>query len=522
MQEWSTIADALLWAGFKESPSEPDTAPYTLLEHLGYSAEDNISDLGTVPAADLADELATWTIGDARPSLALRNRARQAAHAARVFIGVDWALAQTQEYEKAELEHKRELEWFTAQQQHAASAAQSAPPTQSAPTSTAPPGRTVNFKDIADGARNDDISVLTVPAMDAMREHYITVTHNRHGPPDNCEPTAEQMAALHTLLREGNTPYVDFAIWSPFRSRTQRKINSTGLMFGANGVLQKLEFRGPPSFEHWKACWKVYETAMIYIDAVDPPVMHAYCQYIEDFARQFGHACWALLYQVESRFRREFIEKFKRREAKAQRDAVAVGAPHPFDPARPWQHMYDIAINEFHWWHSKVTVPCWMVTSKARSLGHFIDGDCEFSASATQHIATALQHDICPSLEGSASSSGVGGGGGAGGGGGEMGGGDNNKRPGAGGKPPPLKKVKTEQLEKIRMHNVTNGMFTTNRSGRQLCEAFQNGKCSGPCPEGAAHQCAKCLDPHHGAFHPQACKKQPGPAPKGKGRGKGK
>ena len=92
MEGWATISDALLWAGFRENPTESGTPAYELLAHLGFAADDGIADLGTVPVADYTDELATWTVNEARPSLALRNRARQAAHAARVFIGVDWAL----------------------------------------------------------------------------------------------------------------------------------------------------------------------------------------------------------------------------------------------------------------------------------------------------------------------------------------------------------------------------------------------------------------------------------------------
>ena len=190
MQDWATISDVLLWAGFNENPTDHGTPAYELLSHLGYNADDAIAQLGTVPVADLNEELATWTINEARPSLALRNRARQAGHAARVFIGVDWTLAQTQEHERAELEHKREMEWYAAQAPPPPVVG-SAPPTPLAPVPTGPVGRTVNFSDVADAARKDDIKVLTVPAMDEMRDHYISVTRNRHGPPDNCEPTAE-------------------------------------------------------------------------------------------------------------------------------------------------------------------------------------------------------------------------------------------------------------------------------------------------------------------------------------------
>ena len=72
-----------------------------------------------------------------------------------------------------------------------------------------------------------------------------------------------------------------------------------------------------------------------------------------------------------------------------------------------------------------------------------------------------------------------------------------------------------------------SGRYTTNRKGKQLCDAWNAGTCerangSAQCPRDATlvHQCALCLDDKHGAV---ACTGNGGVRGiKGKGRGKGK
>ena len=78
-----------------------------------------------------------------------------------------------------------------------------------------------------------------------------------------------------------------------------------------------------------------------------------------------------------------------------------------------------------------------------------------------------------------------------------------------------------------------DGKFTHNRNGFKICQGFQNGTCvnsSGGLRRERnrelTHQCEKCLDPRHGAYHPTACQATPRePAPGrlkgGTGNGKG-
>ena len=53
---------------------------------------------------------------------------------------------------------------------------------------------------------------------------------------------------------------------------------------------------------------------MIMLDAVTLAVMIAYHDFIESQAQLFGEACWAQVYQAESRFHREKLGLLRERK----------------------------------------------------------------------------------------------------------------------------------------------------------------------------------------------------------------
>ena len=84
-----------------------------------------------------------------------------------------------------------------------------------------------------------------------------------------------------------------------------------------------------------------------------------------------------------------------------------------------------------------------------------------------------------------------------------------------------------------KQHQVAGGLHEVNRRGMKLCTGWQDGSCKETvrgvvCARDSSrvHQCAKCLDPKHGAAHPTQCAAVPRePASfgaKGGGRGRGR
>lgn len=143
-----------------------------------------------------------------------------------------------------------------------------------------------------------------------------------------------------------------------------------------------------------------------------------------------------------------------------------------------------------------------MIISNVRKVGHFLDGDATVAATADAHMATQHTHGgwrrvwfshscgqpVIAKARAAAPAQHV--------------------------DEPPAKKTKTGKRTRTsadRAHNVSNGQFTTNRRNVKLCTQFQSGACARKgC--NAAHQCALCLSPSHGAQHPKPCNAGPPPA----------
>ena len=56
-------------------------------------------------------------------------------------------------------------------------------------------------------------------------------------PPNNRDPSAEQLAAVKSLLDTHQVPYTDFAVWGPFGSRIRKKLKFQGLTMNKEGDL---------------------------------------------------------------------------------------------------------------------------------------------------------------------------------------------------------------------------------------------------------------------------------------------
>ena len=88
--------------------------------------------------------------------------------------------------------------------------------------------------------------------------------------------------------------------------------------------------QGPPTVEDWEASFKVFSTAPIMLDAVDPYVVlgdGSYSAFLVKMAHQFGTQCYPLLYQTETRFRREELQHIRRREFAKLNELILIHGP---------------------------------------------------------------------------------------------------------------------------------------------------------------------------------------------------
>jgi hypothetical protein len=254
----------------------------------------------------------------------------------------------------------------------------------------------------------------------------------------------------------------------------------------------------------------VYQTAMIMLDACAPPYLIAYAAHIGHYYTRYGAKCWALIYQMETRFRRETMERGRRQASDDLDEAIAAGRSHPFDPTRPWEYIFKMATDggasEAKYWHVNVEEPCLLIIAGRYNAAEFVDGDARICANGSAHIATHGSPGMSLAVEA-----------------GNRGNGKSSsstqhppkrqKSPPAN-RPPKRQDNKTSEAhKKQKQHNVVGGKFTTNRQGNVLCLAFNSGAgCPGAkrgnpiCPREnmCRHLCSLCLSSSHGAHECKA------------------
>jgi hypothetical protein len=421
--------------------------------------------------------------GSVAPAIA-KAKARKFHKACRLHSGLDWFLTDVQDYEVAKTTHTRAVQLAVA------SAAQA--PSLPGPSSS----RKVKVSDVADITRGDEVPVMGTTEVDKAMARYIKMMHCEPAP--EAEPSGDQLSVLSDILTTSGSCYVDLAIWGPHGIRIAKAMKLNGLILTPAGELTHQEFKGPPDYGHWAACYRVFMTAMVMLGASSPPPLLAYAEMIGKYAKRYGQACWAVIYQVETRFRREQMERLRRRESKLLDAAILAGGLTAFDPTNPWDHLFTLAPLEHNYWHENLIEPCMLILTKVRSSGVFVDGDSPVCDSSMSHLATFGTPGFAYVADSSSSSS---------------------TRQSAG--PQPAKQKRESHgspappAKAPKQHNVSNGLFTTNRWGNELCNGYQNGSCKSTsgqvCPRDGSrrHCCAKCLSSSHGAEHPTTCKLSP-------------
>ena len=251
MAEWAEIRDAYEWAGFAE---DPDSVAALMLT-LGYDSSSPLDELGTIEKTDYEDVLRGWMINGERPKPAIINKAKRLGHAARVFAGTELSASDAWAKEEAESNHRREVEWYKAQPAQTTTVMQTPTATPVQPSTN----RKASMDEVCDTARKDQVEVLSTATIDALRKHYQTKMCTKRGPAPEIEPTAEQLSVPKAYKDAIEGPYTDFSIWGPFHGRTRKKMRTAGYFFGLDGLLTRQEYSGPPSYEHWLACFEVFE-----------------------------------------------------------------------------------------------------------------------------------------------------------------------------------------------------------------------------------------------------------------------
>jgi hypothetical protein len=464
-----------------------------LLIALGADADSAIHEVASIGPDDFEDGLTVWRIDvvdeNARaPTPMEKGRARTFIRACRLAAHLEWSAEETDAWNWEEAQRGAKAEEARTAAILAASVGHSLPPPVMPPAV-----RSVKVSEIADVTKTIEAPVLADCVVSAAFKTFKAKMWTNPRPEQ--EPTTDQLSALADLLAH-HSCYVDLSIWGPHGMRILKKMKVAGLIMVGQGEFAPHEYRGPPDYEHWLACWEVYQTAMIMLDACSPPYLLAYAALIGHYNKRYGARCWALIYQMESRFRKETMERGRRQANDDLDEAIARGGTHPFDPARPWEYIFKMATeggaSEAKYWHINIEEPCVLIIAGRYSTAEFLEGDAPVCAASSAHIATAGTPGSYVVADNGGSAA---------------------RRPPAQ-QPPPKRQATVDRAPKQQLPPRAktgpaiekDGKYVTNRVGNYLCINFNAGMC--PAKKGAhvcpkddklRHNCNLCLSSSHGA-----------------------
>ena len=338
----------------------------------------------------------------------------------------------------------------------AAAAAALLPPAPTPPRGVgvgSPSGRGVKLSQITDQTSEVPLVPLAKDRIAFLFAEY----KKAYGamPAREVEPTAEQLSALHQTLEADSVPYVDFAIWGPFHERAMEKLKYTAQVQVDINTWKAVQYPGPPNFEVWWKCWRVFSVALQILGACTLAAMDQYGELIRHMVLEHGTGCWWLIYAADRLMRQEELERIRRR---LHSDWMLMPAPSQplalYQPDTPWSASFLEAVSSQEgdkFWDREVTRKVVMYLTNIRSKASLMDDGTTLGA--------------VPEGPPAKRSRGLGG----------------------GASPTAWAASPTARPQK----------YSTSRSGNRLCNAYNAGQCKNfPCPKGFAHFCHWCRDAH--------------------------
>ena len=108
---------------------------------------------------------------------------------------------------------------------------------------------------------------------------------------------------MHTkVVVRGEEPYADFSVLTPFGRRMQKQLRIRIWLPQQDGSYKLVDVPGPPDYNAWFACWKVYRAALhmlryalpgpnaggaTVIRVVDPASLEGYQENLRTLCQEF-------------------------------------------------------------------------------------------------------------------------------------------------------------------------------------------------------------------------------------------
>ena len=337
--EYFQVADAL-WTAFVREAGDPN---------------DDLRLLAALPGNVVAASLAQATFDDGAPLTAV-----QAAQ-----VGLVWKLARRMMFVKGG------GSWEDWSEEDPWSDSPASPPRSSSARASAATGefvketkeRTLKFTQVLDQGDDGEFEVLNEEAKMILLQKYVMMTGAL--PEEEEEPTIEQLSALKKKLSLGKPPYCDFGVFVPFGRKALRASKYKTWIPTADGYVAK-ELPGPADFTQWRACYRVFTTAMLMLEECTLAPLHAYELFVEKLTRAYPEA-WHLVYAADEMARGELLSRLKLKINMDMKGGKT--APFAFEEKKPWEAIFKMVPGELKFWQDQVHGPAltWLASgSKGR------------------------------------------------------------------------------------------------------------------------------------------------------------
>ena len=267
----------------------------------------------------------------------------------------------------------------------------------------APVVQTVNIGALMDTGKNQDIPLIHDDVFNIGIENWRRIAgHGLDDPDPSIRPSLQQYTAWLGVVNMGSI-YVDFSLCAPWDIRTQRSRRWKGLVLGADGRWHEEECRGPPNFECWELCFRLWECMGIMSETILPPRFTAYFNMVKTLSdKHAGPGLFAFWYQQEDRYRHEQFPDMLRLQNRQYNQAVTEYSTSgwwtpiteqgsTFNPDAPWNHILLLAVRSAEarqWWTDSFKDEAIKVLLKIKNVSTLIEGDAPIAASVSEHAST--------------------------------------------------------------------------------------------------------------------------------------
>lgn len=180
--------------------------------------------------------------------------------------------------------------------------------------------RKVKLSLVLDQGDETEVRPLNPGDIRAAIADWRELENDGEDPLEEEEATGDQLIALDFRLKQGATPFVDFAVWKPFGARFGRLLKFVAYVPQPTGGFVTKEINGPASFEEWKKSWRVFVFAMVALKAASRSRLEKYELRIQKLHETYPKFWW-IIGLAEIRMRSEHLERIRR---KLMRDAPQV------------------------------------------------------------------------------------------------------------------------------------------------------------------------------------------------------